>query len=1578
MHHILGDRTLNVKRFQPILGRPEGETEERKLRLPPFIEIKDANIHKISFVTSSSKMKETFQQELIKTYTQIKWPTDIDHNVQLHCMLTRNDKNCFKIAKSWGKQAHAEFMRLLDTIILHRIAILQDIRQKVMSFLQNLIVKDSTNVAIVNKKEEHLIFVVGTKTAADDLKDVIEKGINKIIDAAEKEKQTVTEIFSNLENIETKMLIFQHFSKELEDKFDDLNVEIKTDRNEIHLKGQINNVKSAQLAIYDRKSNFEVTKIRDISKLALTLLQLESTRNALQCKLEAKSIRAVWEPTTDGIVVCCYKPSSIEKAVDIIRSFICNEQIAIKKGTVPDLETEKWRKKIEEIYSKHPGKVMISLDENQEKIHICTLADKHTLVKEEIQRFLEANTITTQIISNSKEINRFLEKNCRKEIEEIYLRHQQYYVKIIHLDQFRGLEVQGLQKGVQDAIQQIRILIKRIKHHTHTVTKPGIAEHISSPKGKDSIHTIEYSLECVIVVEGDIADKQMTEKELGTRSHTTFHGTTIYVWQGDMTELEVDVLVNPSDKNLASTGGLGKAIFTKGGQMIRHDCNDFIGRYGSLKDGEVFISSAGDLKAKNVVHIKSSRWENGTNMDKELESTVFMCLQKTANLQNKSIAIPAIGCGVNGFPVDISTSSIVNALKRILMEYQDSSLCEIYLCDMNTTNVEGFTCALQKVFGITNVVLDDGGKMDTSSHASFPQQMDAGIKSVSGSIMQRSYDGNGFSESISGHRKDESVVIGNVAVTVVKGEIAKQKADVIVNTTSNNLDLRNGAVSMSLSKSAGRALQDEVTAKFPDGLENKTIAVTGGHKLHCNFVFHTALSNYKDNNPKESITGLHKVIRECLECAQQHNCQSIALPAFGTGNLGYPRDVVAEEMFNAVIQFQNDNSNTSVQDVRFVIYQNDTQTLQAFKANEARVNDKLHSASIAGKTGHTDNTIGYDILHAIPSGTNQQTSGNFTFDSVNVMVKHGDITQENTDCIVNSTNIDLNLMIGKVSQKLMDKGGNALQEEIENHKSEMKRSKIVTTLAPGLPCKHIIHVVPDSKDVAATVKKCLKEAENEKMNSIAMPVFGTGKIYAGSKTVDPGTVIDVAKNMFKAIREISKSQPRYIKEVRLVIFQTELLPEFLKAAEDVADSNSWYGNIWKGVKNALGMSGPSHENSDTTFKTRPDYNSVSFIIIAMKDEVIRKAIKKLDSSLEKEMHTKIIDDHTICQLEDIQVDEMHGIAQQCHVQMTMDKNKATIKLAGIVTNVMNASDKISTLLRDAERMEFLKNIAQWFYIEVSQTGEQVLPYGKDINMIIENAYKRQRSTVEYSVGDSDFILDFASMEEYPENNISDKVKVIRRDLVKGGSFELPATWDDMKGGNLRVVNLTSGSTEYTAIEKQFKDSAGQYKDTSGQCQDWVVEKIERVQNKVLWEQYQSKKKQLEKQNPSGTINERELWHGTSAEPVDSINAHGFNRSFCGKNATVFGDGVYFAIDAKYSCQDTYSKPDTSRIKRMYLCKVLTGVYAKGERGMRVPPSNPNGGPHALYDSVTNDTNKPHMFIIFHDTQACPEYLIYFK
>jgi poly [ADP-ribose] polymerase 10/14/15 len=63
---------------------------------------------------------------------------------------------------------------------------------------------------------------------------------------------------------------------------------------------------------------------------------------------------------------------------------------------------------------------------------------------------------------------------------------------------------------------------------------------------------------------------------------------------------------------------------------------------------------------------------------------------------------------------------------------------------------------------------------------------------------------------------------------------------------------------------------------------------------------------------------------------------------------------------------------------------------------------------------------------------------------------------------------------------------------------------------------------------------------------------------------------------------------------------------------------------------------------------------------------------------------------------------------------------------------------------------------------------------------------------------------------------------------------------------------------------------------------------------------------------------------------------------------------------------------------MYYCRVLTGEYTQGTRGMRVPPIKGGAGSTAIFDSVVDRQDTPIMFIIFHDTQAYPEYLISFK
>ena len=59
--------------------------------------------------------------------------------------------------------------------------------------------------------------------------------------------------------------------------------------------------------------------------------------------------------------------------------------------------------------------------------------------------------------------------------------------------------------------------------------------------------------------------------------------------------------------------------------------------------------------------------------------------------------------------------------------------------------------------------------------------------------------------------------------------------------------------------------------------------------------------------------------------------------------------------------------------------------------------------------------------------------------------------------------------------------------------------------------------------------------------------------------------------------------------------------------------------------------------------------------------------------------------------------------------------------------------------------------------------------------------------------------------------------------------------------------------------------------------------IVRIENKFLWQHYQTKKEHMERQNPKGVQNERELWHGTDIDTAQIIVKKGYDRGFVGKN-----------------------------------------------------------------------------------------------
>lgn len=193
---------------------------------------------------------------------------------------------------------------------------------------------------------------------------------------------------------------------------------------------------------------------------------------------------------------------------------------------------------------------------------------------------------------------------------------------------------------------------------------------------------------------------------------------------------------------------------------------------------------------------------------------------------------------------------------------------------------------------------------------------------------------------------------------------------------------------------------------------------------------------------------------------------------------------------------------------------------------------------------------------------------------------------------------------------------------------------------------------------------------------------------------------------------------------------------------------------------------------------------------------------------------------------------------------------------------------------------------------------------------------------------------------------------------------------DLKvGADVEMNDVPDTSEEYKCVVQPFLNTLQDLKPFIDVLQ------VHKVHNPLLYNQYQLKKLRMVMSDPNKPA-ERVLYHGTNETSAKEICHSGFNRSFCGKNATLYGQGVYFAVESEISARDHYSPPNKEGKKFVFVARVLTGEYTVGKENMRTPPIMENSGSvPRRYDSLVSSMKNPAIFVIFNDTQAYPEYLI---
>ncbi|XP_038038196.2 protein mono-ADP-ribosyltransferase PARP14 isoform X1 [Anas platyrhynchos] len=1517
--HLLNKTPISVYPYYVSLGTALYGKEGPPIKMPDPISV-PLDPYICQFLWRKNGLTEAISSKLANCNCEITWPKPSCAEPEVilklsSAALSEPKRSVARLIRTWNETVSTAFSHSISKYV----AIKYQVSAEVWEAIKKSFVHDE--LLLIPSISKDILVVVGDKDVLKDVEQELKFLIEKTTREIERQKQRTEDIVV-INPGDFAVLQSTGLEEKIHMEFPALQVTYDSTQKIINLCGVPEEVYKVKGEILFNMHNI-AKKTISIHPYIFQFLQSVDNEILSQSLFMSKQISAFYELGTDAVILKGNGAETLLKAEEEMKKELDYKSIALEDESV--LEKKEWKMLTQQNYSNEA--VVVTQIGSEIIVAGCSQAVGKAF--EELFDFIDENTQIEKVIGGKPTVViMYFEKEKTSVRDD--LKNKGVKVDFGMQGKRRVISLSGSRREVQKGATVVEQILSSLHYKRVVINEPGAKSYFRE-REHFFVACSKQDFNCLIKLEEE-PEEQLEEQQGHSNvgkplMQVTMRGVSIGVYQANLCTHHVDVVVNASNEDLKHIGGLAEALLQAAGPELQMRCDELVKSYGRLQPGSAVITGAGKLPCKSIIHAVGPRWK-GDEAGKcvyLLKEAVKKSLRLAETYNHRSIAFPSVSGGIFGFPLQKCAETIVSSIKETLEEFRgENSLKEIHLVDVTADKVQAFTEALRKAFLYSE-----------PSSRSFRE-----TKVVRQPTKRKAQTSTSFSSVTTEE---------GLNIKLEKGSIEDATTDAVVVTVAKDLQLNNGPLGKALLSKAGTVLQEHL---HEEGLQKTaddgSVFTTKGCNLDCKFVFHAVAPGWsqKTVSPKKV---LGNIITECLQTAEELYLKSITFPAIGTGNLGFPRSVVAKLLFDKVFEFSNRKKVNSLKEVHFLLHPKDKENIQEF-SNEY----ENRYGNGVDKTAPDETSQGTAFFG--PISTPAQDVYEMTIGSIVFQVAAGDITKEKGDVIVNITNQSFSLKAG-VSKAILEGAGKTVEDECAQLALQ-PNDGYITTQAGGLPCKKIIHVVSQD-NIKVSVSKVLRECELQQYASVTFPAIGTGQA---------GCLPDVAADqMMNAIIDFAKSNTTpSVKTIKVVIFQPHLLSVFHTSMKKRGSPGKTKSKSFLSRLTSLLSSEKESPKRNRKAVLEKKIDQAVVQICGENKKQVEETEAWLKSAILKEQFHREIKNDSILDFGEAEHEELFELQESLNIALSLTNN--IIKISGVSTDVWSAYSSIQNMIHRVEaakyeevKAELLKNLIEWKYLE----KDSYVPFDRLTNMHLENALEAKKKQISVTIQNKKYIVNIA--DKYAIDDQGQRKSIIRIDKSEDQETTvLPETWDDMQNLQVRVVELKPETKEYKEVAERFMKTSQHLK----------IEKIERIQNPCLWKTYQIKKHQMAVKNTNGD-NEKLLFHGTSKESLPLINGTGFNRSYAGMHAANYGNGTYFAVHASYSAHDAYSRPDVDGKKYMYVARVLVGEYSQGYKGSVTPAAKSAGNTVDLYDSSTDNVNNPSMFIIFNDIQAYPEYLITF-